>query len=159
MGKRIFVIGAALLLSVTAFGCEQISGITGNSGQNPSADFKIVKAVELGVDWEMKQMSFAVGPGKSLDILLKLGDGDDVDGYFYLEKGDAVNFAVTGKTVLLESEDADRFSFTARQPEGDTYTLTFRNPADEEDTGKTASVFLEIIYPQSGSVFIPAGGG
>jgi hypothetical protein len=159
MSKRIIAIIAVLFLSISVFGCDQLSGLTGNSGQNSSSDFKIVKAVKLGKSWEMKQMSFTVGAGKSLDILLKLNDGDKLDGYFYLEEGDAVNFDIKGKTPLFDSEDADRFSFVASQAEGETYTLTFRNPADEDESRKSVSVFLEVIYPQSGSIFIPVEGG
>ena len=160
MRKKVFIAVAALMvLSALLFtGCDELSGLAGSSGQNASSDFKIVKSVKLGDDWEMKQMSFKVAPGDDLDILFKLDDGDEVDGYFYLEKGDAVNFRITGKTQLFRSEDEDRFSFAASQAEGDTYTMTFVNPADE-DSNKSVNVFLEVIYPQSGSIFIPVEGG
>ena len=163
MIKRVFI--AVLLLSlVSVSGCEEISGLTRDVTQtSSSSELKIVKAVELGSEWEMKQMSFKVDAGDEVLILLKPSDGDKVDGYFYLEKGDNIDFQITGKTSLYRSaaQDeliSDRFSFEANQAQGDTYTLTFRNPAGDDDQQKTVSVFLEVIYPVGGSLYVPVEG-
>jgi len=164
MLKRI-IIAIMLLSLVFTIGCEEISSLTGGQTQTSSGqNLKILKAVELGSEWEMKQMSFKVGADDEVLILIKLSAGDKVDGYFYLEKGDNIGFSITGKSLLytspiLVSADkgitSDRFSFVATQVEGDTYTLTFRNPADDDEPQTTASVFLEVIYPVTGSVYVP----
>ena len=165
MLKRI-IIAIMLLSLVFAIGCEEISSLTGGQTQTSSGqNLKILKAVELGSEWEMKQMNFKVGADEEVLILLKLSAGDKVDGYFYLEKGEATGFSITGKNLLYKSAipvgadskgiTSDRFSFAATQVEGDTYTLTFRNPTDDDAPQTTVSVFLEVIYPVSGSVYVP----
>ena len=84
---------------------------------------------------------------------------------FYLEKGEDVDFHISGNSLIHESqvpngdEDesesviSDRFSFVAKKSQGDTYTLTFLNNASEgQDKIK---VFLEVIYPDKASLFVP----
>lgn len=160
MIKRIITV-VMLLSLLSVLGCEEISRFTGEGTQSsPSSDLKIVKVVELGSDWKMKQVSFKVGAGDEVLILLKLSDGDKVDGYFYLEKGPDVDFNITGKTLIYRSPvgsdvSSDRFSFIAEQTQGDTYTLTFHNTADADDRQAAITVFLEVIYPVSGSIYVP----
>lgn len=166
MLKRI-IIAITLLSLVFTIGCEEIASLTGGQAQTSSGqNLKIVKGVELGSEWEMKQMSFKVGAGDEVLILIKLSAGDTADGYFYLEKGEDIDFSITGKSLLhasaipagagSEGVTSDRFSFTATPNEGDTYTLTFRNPADNEEGSRaTVSVFLEVIYPVTGSIYVP----
>jgi len=155
--RKIIIIAIMILSLIPILGCEEISRLTQDTTQeSTSPNLKILKAVELGSEWEMKQILFDVGAGDEVAILLKLSDGDEVDGYFYLEKGEEIDFSITGKTSLLESEVQDRFSFTASQDQGDTYTLAFRNTTD--DPKKKASVVLEVIYPVGGSVYIPVAG-
>ena len=156
MRKRI-IIAIMILSLIPILGCEEISRLTQDTTQESTApNLKILTAVELGSEWEMKRITFDVGANGEVAILLKLSDGDEVDGYFYLEKGEEIDFSITGKTSLLESEVQDRFSFTASQDQGDTYTLAFRNTTD--DPKKKASVVLEVIYPVGGSVYIPVAG-
>lgn len=153
MKKIIMVI---MVLALVAFaGCEEISSLTQGGTQTSTTSPKIVKAVELGGRWAMKQMSFKVEPKSEVSILLKLADGDKVDGYFYLEKGERLDFKITGKTLLYQSGVPDRFSFAANQDQGDTYTLTFRNSASDDDRPTAVIVFLEVIYPLKGSIYIP----
>ncbi len=159
MKKVILIIMIFSLLAV--LGCQEISRLTEETGQTSSqTNLKILKAVELGSAWQMKQIKFDISAKEEVAILLKLSNGDKVDGYFYLEKGEEIDFHVTAKTLLQQSVAPDRFSFTANQSEGDTYTLSFRNPAgdDEQDKQKEVSVFLEIIYPVSGSIYVPVEG-
>ena len=155
MIRRIII--AILLLSLLSIaGCEEISSLTQDMTPTSSpAGLKILKSVELGSEWEMKQMRLEVEADDEVAILLKLSDGDKVDGYFYLEKGEEIDFRVTGKKLLYRSEVQDRFSFIASQAEGDTYTMTCRNTADEDDKQAKVTLFLEIIYPIKGSVYVP----
>jgi hypothetical protein len=144
----------ALLLPL--LGCKEISELTqGVSTSSSQASLKIEKSVELGSAWKMKQISFKVAAGQEVHILLKLSDGDKVDGFFYLEKGDTIDFSITGKTQLYRSAAANRFSYTASQAQGDTYTLLFGNTAGKDDSQKSTTVFLEVLYPLKGEIYVP----
>lgn len=152
------IVAVMILSLVSILGCKELSGLT-QEGTQTSSNLKILKAVELGSEWEMRQMSFKVGAGNEVLILLKLSDGDKIDGYFYLEKGDDIDFRITGKTLLYRSTGrevaSDRFSLVASQEQGDTYTLAFLNAAGDEERQTAVNVFLGVIYPLSGSVFVP----
>lgn len=156
MRKKVIVAIFLLSLLIPFSGCEEISDLTqGVSTSTSQANLKIEKSVELGSAWQMKQISFRVGAGEEVAILLKLSDGDKVDGFFYLEKGDTCDFRITGKTQLYRSAEANRFSFTAGQAQSDTYNLLFRNTAEEDESQKSITVFLEVIYPLSGEIYVP----
>ncbi len=155
MLKKVIIAVILLTLLISFSGCEEISDLTqGVSTSTSQANLKIVKSVELGSAWQMKQISFRVGAGQKVEILLKLADGDKADGFFYLERGDTVDFRITGKSQLYRSTEGDRFSFSASQAQGDTYTLLFRNTADE-DEGQSITVLLEVIYPLRGEIYVP----
>ena len=159
MIKRIIIATIMIFALVSVLGCEEISRLTQESTETSSpTNLKILKAVELGSEWEMKQIKFDVGADDEVAILLKLSDGDEVDGYFYLEKGEDIDFRITGKTLLFKSEVQDRFSFIANQDQGDTYTLAFRNTADDDDRQAKVTVLLEVIYPLGGSLYVPVEG-
>ena len=156
MLKRVTIAVILLAFLIPFSGCEEISGLTqGVSTSSSQANLKIVKSEELGSTWLMKQISFKVGAGQKVEILLKLSDGDKVDGFFYLERGDTVDFRISGKSQLYRSAEANRFSFTAGQTQGDTYTLLFRNTAEEDEGQKSITVFLEVIYPLQGEIYVP----
>ncbi len=150
----LFTIIALVTLSLT--GCSAVSRITGSSS---SGGPEIVKKADLGTKWTMRQISLELGAGSQMPVLLRLVDGDKVDGFFYLEKGNNVDFQITANSLIYKPsiQDAyargitsDRFSFTASQAQGTTYTLMFRNTSYSNDK---VTVFLEIIYPVTGSVF------
>lgn len=156
MLKSIFVAVVTLSL-VSVLGCSDISELIQPS---PPEGPDIVRRAELGEEWQMDQMRVHVVAGDESLILLKLADGDEVDGYFYLEKGEDIDFRITGDSLIYESGGSteitsDRFSFVADQTQGNTYTLTFRNPADDDEAQEDATVFLEVIYPVNGSLFVP----
>ena len=164
MARKI-VIALMVLALLSTTGCDELSSLTQGTTQPSSANLKILKAVELGSEWEMKQMSLRVAAGGEVAILMKLSEGNEVDGYYYLEKGSDIDFIITAKELVYrspvrpneddEKPDSDRFSFVASEADGDTYTLTFRNPADDEESSADASVYLEVIYPVSASLYMP----
>jgi hypothetical protein len=154
MLKKVIVAVISLALLLPLFGCEELNDLTQGVSTSTSQSLKIEKSVELGSDWQMKQISFRVGSGDKVEILLKLDDGDEADGFFYLERGESVDFRIVGKSQLYRSTEGDRFSFSASQDQGDTYTLLFRNTADE-DEGQSITVFLEVIYPLRGEIYVP----
>jgi len=156
MLKKVIIAIILSMLLLPLLGCEEISELTQDATTSSSqANLKIEKSVELGDTWQMKQLSFRVNAGQEVAILLKLSDGDKVDGFFYLEKGDTVDFRITAKTQLYRSDAANRFSFTASQARGDTYTLLFRNTAEEDEGQKSITIFLEVIYPLKGEIYVP----
>ena len=151
------VITAGIVLSlICVLGCSELSDFMQESSSGPD----IVRRAELGEDWQMDQMRVHMDAEAESLVLLRLPEGGKVDGYFYLEKGDEVEFQITGKSLLYRFEassdedsagrTSDRFSFVADQSQGDTYTFTFLNPTEENETA-----FLEVIYPVNGSLFVP----
>ena len=155
MVKRVLAVAIVLSL-VSVLGCSEISGLTKSSSQQGP---DIVRRAELAEKWQMDQTRVHVGAGDESLVLLRLAYGDRVEGYFYLEKGEDIAFQIAGNSLMYEAQAAgtevpakltsDRFAFVAIQEQGTIYTLTFRNPAADDD----AVVFLELIYPVNGSLF------
>jgi len=153
--KRVLIVAIVLSL-VSVLGCSEISGLTKSSSQQGP---DIVRRAELAEKWQMDQTRVHVGAGDESLVLLRLAYGDRVEGYFYLEKGEDIAFQIAGNSLMYEAQAAgtevpakltsDRFAFVAIQEQGTIYTLTFRNPAADDD----AVVFLELIYPVNGSLF------
>ncbi len=155
------ILTAVMVLSLIAvLGCSEIEDfIQPSSPSGPD----IVRRAQLGEQWQMDQTRVHVAVGDESLVLLRLDGGGRVDGYFYLEKGEDIEFKITGISLVYESEaidtedsariTSDRFSFVADQTQGTMYTLTFRNPTDDEQA--KATVFLEVVYPVSGSLFFP----
>ena len=154
------VLTVIMVLSMTfVLGCSGITSLREASSSLEGPE--IARQAEIGSDWQMNQMRIGLNAGEELSILLKLSDGDKADGYFYLEDGDGIAFQIEGNNLFYEPQPegtatgvtSDRFSFTANLAQGNTYTLTFSNP--EGETQPQATIFLEIIYPVTGSVYIP----
>ena len=155
-------IGILVILSLIGIiGC---SSAPGTSTPAQPASVKTVREAEIASAWTMKQME--INSESEISIVLKLADGNKVDGYYYLEKGSNISFQISGISLIYESKPAggksdaitsDRFSFTATQAQGIAYTLTLKasGNASKEKTGTT--VFLEIIYPAAGSLYVPIG--
>jgi hypothetical protein len=160
MNRKTLCLGLIMMvIMVSTMGCSQIPSLTDSSSVIKP---KIIRQSELGTKWTMQQMQIEVAAGDEVQLLLKLANADRVDGYFYLLKGDGIEFQVVAAAPVYESQGdnpktpgrvtSDRFTFTASQAQGTTYTLIFRNP-DEKSKETKMSVFTEIVYPITGSIF------
>jgi hypothetical protein len=159
MLKRIGIIFLVLAL-FTVLGCSSKAVSTGTATQ-PAGIYKTRQA-EIAKAWIVRQIEINLDSATS--ILLTLQPGSEVDGYFYLEKGNDVDFQISGRSVIYESTPAtagsanitsDRFSFIATEEQGIAYTLKF-SPVDTKETKKVIpAIFLELIYPGSGEIFTP----
>ena len=160
--KIICVIAVISILGIS--GCDLVSKATETT--TTPASVRIIREAEIGTLWKVRQMEIDLETETS--IVLTLKDGDKVDGYFYLMKGDNIDFSIAGISPIYTSQPtgtatrnitSDRFAFTANQGQGVAYTLTLSPGTDDETDGKNteATVFLEIIYPVTGSLFVPIG--
>jgi hypothetical protein len=160
MTKRAIVL-AILLSLLLVTGCTEAIG---PAGQGSPAAPEIIRKAELASDWQMSQMRVDLDSGEELSILLRLANGDEIDGYFYLERGERITFEIQGNSLVYRSRTeqptvsvevaSDRFSFIAEQGQGNTYTLTFSNPSGDDGSPR-ATVFMELIYPVTASVYVP----
>jgi len=156
--KRIIsIIMIAVLLVIP--GCTEISGLLDTSTMTtPGPD--IIRRAEIGTDLQMDQVRVAIAANDESAVLLRLNNGDSVDGYFYLEKGEDIEVHIEAESRIYEFSSlapgetagitSDRFFFIAKQGQAAVYTFTFSNPTDTEEI-----VFLEILYPRHGSLFFP----
>ena len=156
MIKRL-VIAVIILPLILISGCSKTSTSESPSLVGP----KIIRKAEIASEWQMYQLEVQLTGTTEFPILLELNDGDKVDGYFYRETESNLDFHITGNSLIYQSQTqggaekvaSDRFSFSATQAQGATYTLSFRNINGEGQ--KRATVFLEVIYPAGGSIFTP----
>jgi len=139
-------------------GCSSMPSLP-SAASTPSYDIVRKSEVSDG-KWQMYQLRIELGKEEELPILLKLGDGDKVDGYFYVEKGSDLDVRIAGKSQIYDftapakaDQVSDRFSFTASQVQGNMYILTLSNTSGGDKDRVTT--FLELVYPSSGSIFIP----
>ncbi len=146
----------AIVSAVALAGC---SSKPSNQTDTPGpTNFEVIRRADIGSKWHMQQVEVDLKANAQLPILLKLTEGDTVDGYFYLEKGTDVGFHIDGNSQFYASSPAagskgiasDRFSFAASKAQGNTYTLTLEGNKQSDVT-----VFLEIVYPAADSVFTP----
>src|SRR4030042_2327921 len=156
MVKRI--LGIMIVLSlITVVGCSSVPvAIT----PTPVANVKQVRQAEISGKWVVKQLE--INLESSISIVLMLAEGGTVEGFFYLEKGNNIDFQITGESLIYESKPtdaksasvtSDRFSFTASDGQGKAYTLKLTPGISKDEKNKTdTTVFLEIIYPVTGEV-------
>jgi hypothetical protein len=159
MLKRLCVILAVTMLLVTV-GCSSGQGNVTSSPTQP-AGIDEVRQAQIAKIWEMKQLQ--INLESSTSILLKLAEGSEVSGYFYLTRGNNISFQISGKTLIYKSApvsvsgnvSSDRFSFKSSNDQGLAYTLELVPAEKGEGKKVTPAVFLEIIYPASGEIFVP----
>ncbi|MFC1952353.1 hypothetical protein ACFLV8_01770 [Chloroflexota bacterium] len=163
---KVILTAIVVILALSTTGCSELSDLSQTLKDKPSdASFEILREAELESKWKVTQMRIEIGASDEFSILSKLTDGDKVEGYFYLEEGDDVDFRIEGSSLIYQSgvEDnevigatsSDRFSFDATQTQGTTYTLTFRNPANSSEGKSKIALFIEIIYPVTSYTFLP----
>lgn len=149
-----------MIVLLVASGC---SSSTGNVTSTPTqpAGIKEVRQADIAPSWKVKQLE--INLESSTSILLTLSEGAEVSGYYYLMRGNNIDFSISGKSSIYQSAPlavsgnitSDRFSFKATGAQGIAYILKL--VPDEKGEGKkiTPSVFLEIIYPATGEIFVP----
>lgn len=161
MFRKILCLIVALSL-IGAAGCSLGSKPNATS-TTPAASVNTVREAVISKVWTMKQMQIDLASDVSL--VLKLKDGDEVDGYFYVVKGDSTGFNISGSSQIYASKStdsettrvtSDRFSFIASQAQGVAYTLTL-TPGSSASGKSSVTVFLELIYPVTGSLFVQYG--
>lgn len=157
MFKKIFCVILGLSLIGVA-GCSLASKASQTTSTTASASVEKVRETTISNTWAMKQLQ--INLTKELSIELKLKDGDRVDGYFYVIKGDITSFNIYGNTLIYTSTvtdtetkriTSDRISFYASAAQGVSYTLTFNTAAS------ATTIFLELIYPSTDSLYLPYG--
>ena len=161
MLRKILCIILALSLTGVA-GCSLVSKAQQTDTPTP-ASVRPVRDAKISKVWMMKQLE--VDLAGEFSMVLTLKDGDKAEGYFYLVKGDNVAFNISGVSPIYTSKStdaetlriaSDRFSFTASQAQANHYTLTFNAAAGTNGKSNT-TVFLEIIYPVTGTLLVPIG--
>jgi hypothetical protein len=159
MIKRIGIILSLAILITIAFGCSHSSS---NVTPTPQANISQVRQAQVAKIWTVRQLE--INLDNTTSILLKLAAGDTVDGYYFLEQGDNVDFSISGQSQMYKSTAAtagsanitsDRFSFKANNDQGIAYTLKFSPVKTTETHSATPVIFIEIIYPVTGEIFTP----
>jgi hypothetical protein len=162
MIKKIFCIIAAVSI-LGATGCSLASKATESVTTAP-ASVRTVREAEIAKVWKVRQMEIDLET--DVPIVLTLKDGETVEGYYYVTKGDNVGFKIAGVSSIYVSQPpdaktknitSDKFSFTANQGQGVAYTLTLSPGTDSKGNPQPTTVFLEIIYPVAASLFVPIG--
>jgi hypothetical protein len=155
------IIGILVILSLIGIvGCS--SGSKSSTAGQP-ATVRTIREATISSNWTMKQME--INSAAEITLVLTLANGDKVDGFYYLEKGTETAFKVSGNSLIYTSKAADiktgitsdRFSFAATQAQGIAYTLTLNAGADAAKEKNSTTIFLEIIYPSTGSLYVPIG--
>jgi hypothetical protein len=158
--KVIGILVVLSLISISIIGCSSGSK---TSTATPAASVKIIREASIASNWTMKQLE--INASAEIPLTLRLSNGDKVDGFFYLEKGTDTAFQISGNSLIYESKatgksdaiTSDRFSFSATQTQGLAYVLTFNAGIDATKTKNQTTIFLELIYPATGSLNVPIG--
>lgn len=155
------VMGMLVILALVGLaGCSSGSK---TATATPAASVHTIREAGIASAWTMKQLE--INSSAEISLVLTLANGDKVDGFYYLEKGTGTAFQISGNSVIYESKAAgksdtitsDRFSFTASQAQGLAYSLTLNAGMDASKTKNQNTIFLEIIYPATGSLYVPIG--
>jgi hypothetical protein len=159
--KLLCLIIAVSLIALT--GCEVLSKAQESTAAVP-ASVKAIREANIGKTLVMKQME--INLDSAVSIVVTLSESNVVDGYFYLVKGDNISFSIAGMSAMYTSPPtdtatgritSDRFSFSASQAQGLYYTLTLKPTAGTNGKFSATTVFLELIYPATGSLYVPLG--
>jgi hypothetical protein len=159
MIKRILLVFTVVIVLVSVMGCSVIKSPTGSSSS--PASYSIARSATISPHWLVKQIKVNLAAGKELPIIMKLADGDYVEGLFYLEEGKNVNFSIAGSSIFYQSTatngvvTSDSIKFTANINQGIAYTLSFRNPITDSASSGDIKIFLELKYPDTALLFIP----
>jgi hypothetical protein len=160
MIKKLLCIAAMLSLLGT-IGCSSLSKTETTTA--PSS-VRLIRETQIASQWTMKQLE--INLETEIPIMLTLNSGDKAEGYYYVVKGNSVNFKVSGSSLIYESKPAtakdkeitsDKFSFTASQSQGSGYTLLLSSDNTTEKQKTDTIVFIELVYPKGGSIFVPFG--
>ena len=124
---------------------------------------EILKAIDVGSQWHVKQLRIEISGNDKFAILYTLNEGEKVEGYFQVEGDDtpSIGFSIRGASQIFKSGtgsagvNSDSFSFTASKDQGNTYVITYDNTAAGGGTGKTAAIYTELMYPTTSPMFIP----
>jgi hypothetical protein len=138
---------------------------------NASSDVKppqleVLKTMDIGNQWRVKQMRIEIFGSDKFDILYTLNEGEKIDGYFQVEtEASNISFTINGNSQVFKSGASDagaqggvnsnRFAFTASAVQGRTYVLTYDNTTAGGGTGKDVSIYTELTYPVGSPIFIP----
>jgi hypothetical protein len=159
--KILCFIIAVSLIALT--GCALVSKAQESSTTTP-ASVTSVREAKIGKTLMMRQME--IGLDSPVSIVITLSENNVVDGYFYLVKGDSISFTITGISAMYTSQPtdtatgrvtSDRFSFASSQAQGLYYTLTLKPATGTNGKSSPTTVFLEVIYPATGSIYVPFG--
>jgi hypothetical protein len=150
-----------LLITAVLLSLVGVLGCTSAATTKTPASVKSIREAEISAVWTMEQMEISLK--SEVTIILNLADGDKVDGYFYVEAGDNIRFTISGGSLIYQSEvtaqgtQSDRFSFTASAAQGIAYTLKFTPMIAGAQQTSDSTIFLEIIYPVTGGIYVPFG--
>lgn len=161
MFKKLSAVVLALALVILT-GCAGETPAASTAVTTRPANVDIIEEAHISSYWTVMQVRINLESG--IPLLLTLAPGDKVDGYFFLEKGDSVNFQVSGKSMIYQSTPqstgsanitSDRFSFTASDAQGIAYTLNFSPVEKKNAKTVTPVIYLEVIFPSSGTIYNP----
>ncbi len=157
--RKLFVVLIMIPILVLA-GCTVLNG----GSKQPAP--KILRQTQIAGKYSVYQVEVTLKAGAELPLIIQMKDGDKADGYFYVEKGEnSIGFTISGISQVYQSDmkniptgqpASDRFSFTATQAQGLSYTLTLKNTSSvNQNTSST--IFLEVIYAGNAPLYSPMG--
>jgi hypothetical protein len=162
--RRVILIAALVsTLALLTFGCSSASSNIFKSSTDASA--KILRQTKLSTQYQLFQLEITLPASSEMPIILELANGDKVDGYFYVVKGDdSLAFDISANNTMMYKSDfkslptdtpvSDRFSFTATTALGKSYLINLVNTSNSSSNTKS-TVYFEVIYPGDNPIFTP----